>query len=101
MAAKKTVPKQSPVLAFGDYDLEIEHAIDEIRRAKATRVLLQLPDGLKPSAQQIREVLKREFPSIELLFWAGSCFGACDVPLHVRALKVDLILQFGHAPWRH
>lgn len=82
------------------YDLQLKDAVEEVRKAEAKRVLVQLPDGLKPYADKIQAALKREFPGIEIVFWADSCFGACDAPLHVRHLGFDLLLAFGHAPWR-
>jgi 2-(3-amino-3-carboxypropyl)histidine synthase len=82
------------------YDLQIEDAIKEIREKQAKMVLIQLPDGLKPHADQINELIKKEFPDIQLVFWADSCYGACDAPIHARHLGFDLLLAFGHAPWR-
>jgi len=63
-------------------------------------VLIQLPDGLKPHAKEILQFMKETFPQTKVVFWSGSCFGACDAPLHVRNLRFDLLVQFGHAPWR-
>lgn len=82
------------------YDLQVSDAISEIRKAEAKMVLVQLPDGLKPFADAIRSEILKELPEVELVFWADSCYGACDAPLHVRHLGFDLLLAFGHAPWR-
>ena len=82
------------------YDLQLDDAIKQIREKDAKMILIQLPDGLKPHADEIRTVLKREFPDATLVFWADSCFGACDAPIHVRHLGFDMLLAFGHAPWR-
>ena len=35
-----------------------------------------------------------------VLIWGGSCYGACDVPLQVERLGVDLLIQWGHSEWR-
>ena len=83
-----------------DYDLELDRLYTEIERADAKKVLIQLPDGLKPYAKKIQEEIRERFDS-EVVFWAGSCFGACDAPIHVRNLGFDLLVQFGHAPWRY
>lgn len=83
------------------YDLELGRVEEEVRRVEAKQVLLQLPDGLKPQAQEILTFIKDKFPETQVVFWAGSCFGACDAPLHVRNLGFDLLIQFGHAPWRY
>jgi len=87
-------------LVHGDYDLELPRVLMEIERVKAKRVLLQLPDGLKPAAGRIRAAIKKRYPAVDIVFWSGSCYGACDVPLHLRDSGFDLIIQFGHAPWR-
>jgi len=83
-----------------DYDLELDRLYSEIERNNAKKILIQLPDGLKPYANTIQEEVKNRFDS-QVVFWAGSCFGACDAPIHVRNLGFDLLVQFGHAPWRY
>lgn len=83
------------------YDLELERLYAEVERIDAKRVLIQLPDGLKPHAHTIQDSLHEKFPKTSVVFWAGSCFGACDAPIHVRHLGFDLLVQFGHAPWRY
>jgi len=81
-----------------EYDLELGKAADEISRQKAKMVCLQLPDGLKPSADSIKKELEVK-SGAEVVIWLGSCFGACDVPLQVKELGVDMIVQFGHSAW--
>ena len=36
---------------------------------------------------------------VNVLIWAGSNFGACDLPVDVERAGVDLIIHFGHSPW--
>jgi len=74
------------------YKLELEKAIEKIKKEKAKSVLIQLPDGLKPKAKEIKEKIENKTNS-KVLIWAGSCFGACDVP----NVKVDLLIQWGHS----
>ena len=85
------------------YELEIEKIVKTINKEKAKRVLLQFPDGMKPWATAIeKEIEKRlDNENIEIMIWLGSCFGACDVPLQVEKLGVDLIVQFGHSEWNY
>ncbi len=73
------------------FDLELEKAVKEIKKAKAKLVLIQLPDGLKPQATTISDYLESKTKA-KILIWSDSCYGACDVP----NVKVDLIIQFGH-----
>ena len=86
------------------YDLELGKAAKKIIVEKAKTVMIQLPDGLKPKAKHVRQELlgflkKSGFNDVKILFWAGSCFGACDVPVSADKLGVDLLIQFGHSEW--
>ncbi len=78
-----------------EYDLELERVKAEIRKSKAKRVLIQLADGLKPKATEIVKELEKT--GAKVCIWAGSCFGACDVP---DAKGFDLVVQFGHSEWK-
>lgn len=82
-----------------EYDLELEKACEEIKKIKAKRVCVQLPDGLKPKAKKITDELK-EKTDAEIIIWLGSCYGACDIPKQVKDLKVDLLIQWGHSEWK-
>jgi len=77
-----------------DYELELERIVAEIKIAKAERVLLQLPDGLKPWGPTLVDYLE-ENTSAKISIWLGACFGSCDLP----DSDADLVIQFGHAPW--
>jgi diphthamide biosynthesis enzyme Dph1/Dph2-like protein len=81
------------------YDLEIDRIVKTIKKEKAKIVLLQFPDGLKPVATKVADILESK-TSAKILIWMGSCFGACDIPNveHLRP-KIDLIIQFGHSAW--
>jgi 2-(3-amino-3-carboxypropyl)histidine synthase len=81
------------------YELEIERAVGEVRKANAKTVLLQLPDGLKPEAKEIADEIQRQTKA-SVLIWGGSCFGACDIPLEADKIGVDMVIQWGHAEWR-
>ena len=82
-----------------ELDLELDKVVKEIKENNAGKVLIQLPDGLKPKAGEIEKFLK-ENTGAEIFIWLGSCFGACDVPLEVEKLGIDLVVQFGHAEYR-
>ena len=81
-----------------EYDLEIEHAIQKIKKEKAKTVCIQLPEGLRPKAGEISTEIEKE-TGASVLIWAGSCYGACDLPLEVQRLGVDLLIQWGHKEW--
>jgi len=82
-----------------DYDLSVDEIVASIRERGAKRVLIQLPDGLKPEAESLQAALRNAVPDVELVFWGGSAYGACDVPLHTDRLGFDLLLHLGHAKW--
>ena len=77
------------------YSLEIPKVIEEINKRNSKRVLLQLPDGLKNHADEIVNEIELK-TSCEIFIWLTSCFGACDLPLDLDILKIDLMIQFGH-----
>lgn len=79
-----------------NYDLELEKAVEEIKKKNARLVCIQLPDGLKPKAKEIQQYIE-ENTHAEVVIWLGSCWGGCDVPLSVEKLGVDLLIQWGHS----
>ncbi|MBS3107607.1 diphthamide synthesis protein [Candidatus Woesearchaeota archaeon] len=79
-----------------DYDLELSKAASEIKKAKAKKVLIQLPDGLKPKALEIVDYLRANTKA-EIYIWEGSCFGACDIP---NVKGIDLLIQWGHSKFK-
>ena len=81
------------------YDLELSRVISEIKKEKSKFVCIQLPDGLKPMAKEISDEIEKN-TTAKIVIWLGSCFGACDVPLEVERLGVDLLIQWGHSEWR-
>lgn len=77
------------------YKLDLDKAVDLIKKEKAKLVLVQFPDGLKQYATSIVDYLE-EKTTAEFLIYLGSCYGACDTPLGMGELGVDLVIQFGH-----
>jgi len=77
------------------YRLELDKIVNEIEQRKATQVLIQLPDGLKTKAAEIVDHIESNTEAKAFIFF-GNCFGACDLPLGLDILKIDLMIQFGH-----
>ena len=78
------------------FDFEEERIKQEIAKFKAKRVLLQLPEGLKPEGPRLAVVVEKAgaLPIIS----ADPCYGACDIVSdEAERLGVDLIMHFGHA----
>lgn len=86
-------------MALDIYDLELDRILVKIGESKPKRVCIQLPDGLKPKAKEIVDIINSTFPDVKVLIWSGSNFGACDLPLEVERLNVDLLIHFGHSAW--
>ncbi len=81
------------------YNQELEKAIVEIKESRAKRACIQLPDGMKPLAKEIVDALKTQ-TNAEIIIWLGSNFGACDIPLSLESLGIDLLLSWGHSSFR-
>ena len=81
-----------------EYDLELDTVVNKINTENAKKVCIQLPDGLKPKAGEITKFLESKTKA-EIIIWLGSCFGACDLPIEVESLGVDLLIQWGHSEW--
>jgi len=81
-----------------NYDLDLNSAIEQIKESSAKLVCVQLPDGLKPKAKVIQQEIQRH-TGADVVIWMGSCWGGCDVPMQVKKLNVDLIVQWGHSEY--
>lgn len=78
------------------FDLEEERVKREIRELGAKRVLVQLPEGLKPEAMRLAKVIEKTgaLPIIS----ADPCYGACDLAaVDAESLGADLLIHYGHA----
>ncbi|MBD3262136.1 MAG: hypothetical protein GF334_10810 [Candidatus Altiarchaeales archaeon] len=80
-----------------NYDLNLMNAASEIKKKKARRVLIQLPEGLRPYATQIVDTLEKDTDAT-VFIQADPCFGACDTKYDAR-LEIDLLIHFGHTKY--
>lgn len=80
------------------YEPELVKAIERIKESKAKTVCIQLPDGMKPMALEIEEKIVAA-TGARVLIWLGSNFGACDIPLGLPQMGVDLLISWGHNPF--
>jgi len=95
------IKRQIEVLFMHEqYDLEIDTIVSKIEAEKAKIVCIQLPEGLRPYAREIVQQIEMK-TNAKVIIWLGSCWGACDVPLEVNRLGVDLLVQWGHSEWGH
>jgi len=77
------------------FKLEDERLEQEIKKRKAKRVLLQLPDGLKPNGPKLAAAIERA--GATAIISGDPCYGACDIAIaESQELEVDLIVHYGH-----
>jgi 2-(3-amino-3-carboxypropyl)histidine synthase len=78
------------------FDFEEERIKQEIAKLGAKRVLLQLPEGLKPEGPRLAKIIE-ETGAVPIIS-ADPCYGACDLATaEAERLGIDLIIHFGHA----
>jgi 2-(3-amino-3-carboxypropyl)histidine synthase len=78
------------------FDFEEERIKLEITKLGAKRVLLQLPEGLKPDAPRIAKAIEKT--GATAIISVDPCYGACDIAVsEAQGLDVDLVVHFGHA----
>jgi 2-(3-amino-3-carboxypropyl)histidine synthase len=77
------------------FDLEEDRLREEILERGAKKVLLQLPEGLKPEGPRLASVIEKAGATAVIL--GDPCYGACDLPLsEAESLGADLIIHYGH-----
>ncbi|HKZ93333.1 MAG TPA: diphthamide biosynthesis enzyme Dph2 [Candidatus Bathyarchaeia archaeon] len=78
------------------FDFEEARVKEEVRKHNAKRVLIQLPEGLKPQGPRLAEAV--EETGAQVIVSADPCYGACDLALEeADDLNVDLVIHFGHS----
>ncbi len=78
------------------FDFEEERIKQEITKLEAKRVLLQMPEGLKPEAPKLAKLIEK--CGALAIISADPCYGACDIAVdEAEELGADLIVHFGHA----
>jgi len=76
--------------------LDYSRLVQEIKKRKARRVLVQLPEGLKMQALGIALALEKS--GAEILLSLETCYGACDIlDREAKSLGCDLVVHFGHS----
>lgn len=78
------------------FDLEEKQLKEEIRKRKAKRVLIQLPEGLKPYGSYLASIVEKA--GALAIISADPCYGACDLAVsEAESLDADLIVHYGHS----
>ncbi len=77
-------------------NFEYDKLIEELKKAKPKRVLVQLPEGVKKHALEVQEIIEKL--GIEVVFSGETAWGGCCVNIHeAEDIGADLIIHFGHA----
>jgi len=76
--------------------LDHTRLIQKIKKKKAQKILLQLPEGLKMQALDIVKSLEKS--GAEILLSIETCYGACDIlDREAKSLGCNLIIHVGHS----
>jgi len=79
------------------YEIEEDRIIDEARRRGSKRILLQMPEGLKPIGFELAKRIETETDA-EVFVSGDPCYGACDLALYPKKhVGADLLVHVGHA----
>lgn len=79
------------------YRLEEDRILDEIRRRGSKRILIQMPEGLKPIGFRLARQLEKD-AGVEVFVSGDPCYGACDLALYPQKhVEADLLVHIGHA----
>ena len=79
-----------------NFDFEEERVKQVILKLGAKRVLIQLPEGLKPESPLIAKNIEKL--GVQPVISADPCYGACDLAIaEAESLGVDLIVHYGHS----
>ncbi|MEK6958813.1 MAG: diphthamide biosynthesis enzyme Dph2 [archaeon] len=75
--------------------LDLTQAVKELKKLKAKKVFLQIPEGLKIRVDALMEEL--EGHGFEVVTAMDPCFGACDLKQsEAKRLGCDSVLHLGH-----
>ncbi|KAI7195981.1 hypothetical protein D0869_07792 [Hortaea werneckii] len=81
-----------------NYNFEIHKTIHRIRTSGATKIALQMPEGLLLFATTISDILTAFCPGTETLIMGDVTYGACCVDdFTARALGCDLLVHYAHS----
>lgn len=90
--------QQAIALLPSNYNFEIPKTIHRIRSSGASRVALQMPEGLLLFATTISDILTQFCPGIETLIMGDVTYGACCIDDYTaRALGCDLLIHYAHS----
>jgi len=75
---------------IGSFEFDVEEARTKLEGIGAKKIMVQLPDGLRPKAKHFLNLFDQD-----AVIWGGSCYGACDIPEDIG--ENDALIHVGHA----
>jgi len=85
-------------MKISGYDIELDTAINTVKKNGYKTVAIQVPEGLKMDALNIVDYIEKE-TGANVVISADPCFGACDVvDDELKNLGVECIIHIGHTP---
>ena len=81
--------------SFELFDLDLDQALDLIKKSGAKIVGVQVPEGLKRMASDLAKEIEEETDA-KVIISGDPCYGACDVDLDL-CRTVDLVIHIGHS----
>ncbi|XP_061734105.1 2-(3-amino-3-carboxypropyl)histidine synthase subunit 1 isoform X1 [Nerophis ophidion] len=89
--------KEAMKVLPANYNFEIPKTVWRVRQSQATRVALQLPEGLQMFACAIADIIER-FTKADTIVMGDVTYGACCVDdFTARALGADFMVHYGHS----
>jgi len=83
-------------LTSSTFDLEEKRLKEEVEKRGAKRVLIQLPEGLKPEGPKLAAAVEKTGALV--IVSADPCYGACDLAIQeAEGLGADLLIHYGHS----
>ncbi|GAA6060220.1 hypothetical protein JCM10212_002299 [Sporobolomyces blumeae] len=104
LAGGPTLAPEDPLLKAAiaallpaNYNFELAKSIQQIKKNKASRVALQMPEGLAMYGCAIVDILER-FSGAECVIMGDVTYGACCIDDYTaRALGCDMMIHYGHS----
>ena len=81
--------------SYGLFDLNLEGAIELIKKSGARTVGVQVPEGLKRIASDLAGEIE-EKTGCDVIVSGDPCYGACDLDLEL-CRAADLVIHVGHS----
>ena len=81
-----------------NYNFELHKTIHRIRSSDATKIALQMPEGLLLFATTISDILTQFCPGASTLIMGDVTYGACCIDDYTaRALGCDMLVHYAHS----